>query len=136
MNSNKINMKAIKGFKLVVTIIAQILICTTLCTTDNYVAPTGGDSNSGTLETAPFQSVQYTIDVDNSKQAVTIEVEVEQGAADLTAWLEQADGVLSNAFYIYVMPKLKKAAEMEKTKILNSFLNYIFTRNVNILTIK
>jgi len=45
---------------------------------------------------------EYTIDVDNSKQAVTIEVEVEQGAADLTAWLEQADGVLSNAFYIYV----------------------------------
>jgi hypothetical protein len=45
---------------------------------------------------------EYTIDVDNSKQAATIEVEVEQGAADLTAWLEQADGVLTNAFYIYV----------------------------------
>jgi len=45
---------------------------------------------------------EYSVEVDNSKQAATMEIEVEQGAADLTAWLEQADGVLSNAFYIYV----------------------------------
>jgi 23S rRNA G2445 N2-methylase RlmL len=45
---------------------------------------------------------EYSVEVDNAKPSASIEVEVEKGAVDLMAWLEQEDGKLTNAFYIYV----------------------------------
>ncbi len=45
---------------------------------------------------------EYEVDVDNKKPMADIEIEVEKGEADLTAWLELEDGTLSNSFYIYV----------------------------------
>lgn len=45
---------------------------------------------------------EYSVEVDNSTPGAVIGIEVKKGAADLTAWLEQEDGVLTNAYYIYV----------------------------------
>ncbi|TKG96117.1 N-acetylgalactosamine 6-sulfate sulfatase [Puteibacter caeruleilacunae] len=45
---------------------------------------------------------EYSVDVDNTKSVVSLSVEVKSGETDLTAWLVQKDGKLTNAYYIYI----------------------------------
>ncbi len=44
----------------------------------------------------------YTAKVNNNAPLAEVEIDVKEGFADLTGWLQQEDGVLTNAFYIYV----------------------------------
>lgn len=44
----------------------------------------------------------YTTDVDNDALSASVELDVAAGNNDLTAWFEMFDGVLTNAFYVYV----------------------------------
>ncbi|NLR93634.1 arylsulfatase [Flammeovirga agarivorans] len=45
---------------------------------------------------------EYSVDVDNSKSAVSIDADILQGNSDLTAWFTTDKGIKTNAFYIYV----------------------------------
>ncbi|MFT7162752.1 MAG: hypothetical protein ACI9GZ_003947, partial [Bacteroidia bacterium] len=45
--------------------------------------------------------VEYSIDVKNTDQAATMEVEVEKGETELMAYFDMEDGTECNAFYIY-----------------------------------
>ena len=49
---------------------------------------------------------EYAVDVNNTDKSAPIEIEVDKGQNDLTAWFEMEDGTLTNAFYVYVEKEL------------------------------
>jgi arylsulfatase A-like enzyme len=49
---------------------------------------------------------EYSVDVNNTDKSAPIEIKVDKGQNDLTAWFEMEDGTLTNAFYVYVEKEL------------------------------